>query len=244
MQAPWGRVLQCRPLAAAADHFFTARELALRDGALEWAQVASHIGVSPGDVRLVQQVHGAGVALVASNRQDPWRRPEADIIATDDPEIAVAIRTADCVPILLAEETGRAVAAVHAGWRGLVARAPIAGVDALLRRFGVRPERLIAAIGPAIGACCYEVGPEVRREFVHAGHHSSLLERWFAPRPDGRFHLDTVKAAREQLEGTGIPPSRVHCADLCTRTYAEIFHSYRADGPSAGRMAAIIRPRP
>ncbi len=239
---PWGGVLACAPLAEAADHFFTARNLALREDASAWHQVADAIGVRPDDLLLVRQIHGATVALATPGRQG-WTVPEADAIATDDPSTAVAIQTADCVPILLAEDTGRAVAAVHAGWRGLARRAPVAGVDALLHHFGVRPERLIAAIGPAIGACCYEVGPEVRQAFASAGHDRDLLDRWFEPRPGGRFHLDTVAAARGQLEGAGIPPPRIHAAGLCTQTHADVFHSYRADGPRAGRMAAVIRPR-
>ncbi len=238
---PWGDVLACAPLAAAADHFFTARNLALQEDASGWRQVAGAIGVRPENLLLVRQVHGATVAVATPGRQG-WTRPDADVIATDDPETAVAIQTADCVPILLAEDSGRAVAAVHAGWRGLAARAPIAGVDALLHRFGVRPERLIAAIGPAIGACCYEVGPEVREAFALAGHHPDLLDRWFEPRPAGRFRLDTVAAARGQLEEAGVPPPRIHAAGLCTKTHANVFHSYRADGARAGRMAAVIRP--
>jgi hypothetical protein len=235
-------VLQCGPLAAAAPHFFTARELALREDDDDWRQVAAYAGVESDKLLLVRQVHGAGIALAPRDRSGPWARPKADIIATDDPESAIGIRTADCVPILLAEETGRAVAAIHAGWRGLAARAPIVGVNALLERYGIRPERLIAAIGPAIGACCYEVGADTRQTFVEAGHHSRMLERWFDPRPGGKFHLDTVLAAREQLEGTGMQPSRIHSADLCTKTHMNVFHSYRAQDAGAGRMVALIRP--
>jgi YfiH family protein len=197
--------------------------------------------VAPEDLLLMTQVHGAAVGEASADRPRPWRRPEADILISDSTDSAVAVRVADCVPILLAEETGRAVAAVHAGWRGLVARAPIAAVDGLLARYGVRPERLIAAIGPAIGGCCYEVGPEVRQAFVAAGHHPDMLARWFQARPSGKFHLDTVLAARDQLEGTGMPATRIHAAGLCTRCYPKVFHSYRAAGPAAGRMAGVIR---
>lgn len=241
MQAPWGAVLQCSPLAAAAHHFFTAGDLALRDDEAEWQAVASQAGVAPGNLLLIAQVHGAAVADASSGSARPWPRPEADILISDDTDAAIGVRVADCVPILLAEETGRAVAAIHAGWRGLVQRAPIAGVDALRARYGVRPERLIAALGPAIGQCCYEVGAEVRQAFVQAGHHASLVEEWFRPGSTGKFNLDTVRVAREQLEGTGIPSSRIHEAGLCTKCHAGQFHSYRAAGKSAGRMAGVIR---
>ncbi len=235
-------MLQCGPLAAAAPHFFTTGNLDLAEGDPAWRDVAAYAGVDAGALLLIRQVHGAEVAIAGSNRAHPWGRPTADIIATDDPAVAVAVRTADCIPILLAEETGRVVAAVHAGWRGLARRAPIAAVEALLERYGVRPGRLIAAIGPAIGPCCYEIGAEVRQTFVDAGHHGTLVERWFAPRDGGKFLLDTWTATREQLEGAGMQPSRIHGADLCTRTHAGLFHSYRVKGKSAGRMAAVIRP--
>lgn len=242
MQAPWGQVLQCRPLAAAVDHFFTAREISPAADDYEWKPVAAHVGVTPDDLLLLRQVHGAAVALAEQQRRRPWVRPEADTIATDDPDAAVAVQTADCVAILVAEETGRAVAAIHAGWRGLAKRAPIAGVKALLERYGVRPERLIAALGPCIGGCCYEVGAEVRQAFVEAGHHSAMLEQWFAPGGSGTFHLDTLRAAIDQLEGAGMQETRIHAANLCTRHHADVFHSYRAEGSRAGRMLAVVRP--
>jgi hypothetical protein len=199
------------------------------------------MGVEREDLLLIRQVHEAGVAIAAPDRPRPWPRPEADAILSDDPDAAVAVRVADCVPILIAEETGRAVGAIHAGWRGTVRRAAIEAVDAMLARFGVRPERLIAAIGPSIGPCCYEVGEQVRGAFHDAGHHPDLLDRWFFTGPSGRLHLDMWRATRDQLEGAGVPPSRIHTADLCTRTHAEAFHSYRVDGERAGRMVGIIR---
>jgi YfiH family protein len=236
-------VLHCGPLAAAADHLFTGRDLTLRDRPDEWAAVAAAVGVAPEDLLLVRQVHETTVAVASSDRPRPWPAPEADVIVCDDPEAAIAVRVADCVPLLLAEETGRAVAAVHAGWRGLARRAPIAGVEALQARYGVRPERLIAAVGPSIGPCCYEVGEKTRQAFVEAGHHPALLDRWFSPRAAGKFHLDLWRATRDQLEGAGVPAARIHVAELCTKTHADAFHSYRADGERTGRMAGVIRRR-
>lgn len=240
-QAPWGRALRCRPLEAAAHHLFTAGDLSLRTGD-EWEAVAAAMGVTSKDLLLIRQVHESSVAVVTHGRTGAWDLPAADVIVSDDERTAIAVRVADCVPVLLAEETGRAVAAVHAGWRGTAARAAIAGVEAMWERFGVRPQRLIAAVGPSIGPCCYEVGESTRQAFRDAGHHEDLLRAWFAPRPAGKYHLDLWRATRDQLEGAGVPASRIHSADLCTLTHAGIFHSYRADGKRAGRMAAVIRP--
>jgi YfiH family protein len=240
-QAPWGRVLRCLPLAAMTDHFFTARDIVLRESDDEWNAVALEIGVGREDLLLIRQVHEASVAIASTDRPRPWPRPAADAIVSNDPGCAVAVRVADCVPVLLAEESGRAVAAIHAGWRGIASRAIIAGVETLQARWGVRPERLTAAVGPCIGPCCYEVGDDTREAFRRAGHHASVIERWFEPRSGGRYHLDLWRAASEQLEGAGLAPGSIHLAGLCTRTHAGALHSYRVDGDKAGRMAAVIR---
>lgn len=240
-QAPCGAVLKCGPLAASADHLFTAKPLMLRDRPEEWAAVAGAIGIQQEDLLLVRQVHEAVVTIASADRPRPWPTPPADIIITDDPQAAVAVRVADCVPLLLAEEAGRVVAAVHAGWRGTAKRAAIAAVEALRERYGVRPERLTAAIGPSIGPCCYEVGDDTHQAFIAAGHHPRLLDRWFSPRDTGKIHLDLWRATRDQLEGVGVLPMRIHLAGLCTKTHADTFHSYRAAGAATGRLAAVIR---
>jgi hypothetical protein len=242
-QEPWGAALRCAPLAAAAEHLFTSRDLTLRDAPGEWAAVAASMGVEVRELLLIRQVHEAAVAVASADRTRPWRRPDADVIVSDDPGAAIGVRVADCVPILLADDAGRAVGAVHAGWRGLAARAPIAGVAALQHHYGVRPQRVIVAIGPCIGPCCYEVGENTRQAFRDAGHHESLIDRWFALRPSGRLHLDLWRAARDQLEGAGVPAANIHAADLCTKTYASVLHSFRAAGATVGRMVAAIRPR-
>jgi YfiH family protein len=240
-QAPWGVILRCVPLAAAASHFFTVKNLTLRDDAAEWESVAVAIGVTRENLLLLRQVHDATVAVASPDRRRPWPRPDADAIVSNDPSAAVAIRVADCVPILLAEETGRAVAAIHAGWRGTAKRAVIAGVSALQATYGVRPERVIAAVGPCIGPCCYEVSESTFQTFREAGHHASILERWFEPRAEGKFHLDLWRATRDQLEGAGVMPDNIHIAELCTKTHADVFHSYRVKGDKAGRLIGIIR---
>jgi YfiH family protein len=242
-QAAWGAVLRCVPLSAAATHFFTGRNLMLRDDPAEWASVAAESGVAVEDVLLVRQVHQATVAVASADRPRPWTRPEADVVVSNDPGAAIAVRIADCVPVLLAEESGRAVAAIHAGWRGIASRAIIAGVAALQATYGIRPERVIAAVGPSIGPCCYEVSESTYQTFCQAGHHVSVLERWFEPRPAGKFHLDLWRASRDQLEGAGVRPENIHVAELCTKTHANIFHSYRVLGANAGRMIGIIRAR-
>ena len=216
---------------------FTAGNLRLREDPAQWSQVATALGVS--EVLLIRQVHRAEAAVVRRGHSGQWLPPEADLIVSDDPAVAVGARVADCAPILIADPHTGAVAAVHAGWRGTVQRAAIAGVRTLVGTFGSRATDLMVAIGPCLGACCGEVGPEVAAAFRDAGH--TDLERWFTPGSGDRLHLDLAGANRDQLLEGGIPPARVHVAGLCTRSHPDVFHSYRAAGANAGRMVGAIR---
>jgi hypothetical protein len=149
--------------------------------------------------------------------------------------VAVSVRAADCVPILLADRRTGAVAAIHAGWKGTAAGAVMVAVQSLASRYGAKPEDMIAAVGPCIGPCCYEVGPEL------AGHFSSHAEAstWFSDA--ARPHLDLWRATRDQLIRAGVPPAQIHVCALCTFDHPSLFHSYRRDGASAGRLVAAIR---
>ena len=102
-------------------------------------------------------------------------------------------------------------------------------------------QALVAAIGPCLGRCCGEVGPEVVQAFREAGHGEDALRRWFETGPSGRPHLDLARANREQLEEAGVGAAQIYVAGLCTKSYAEVLHSYRTDKENAGRMVAVIR---
>src|SRR5439155_7819585 len=131
--------------------------------------------------RLVRahQVHGADVLIRrVGDAPGPPRRDDADIIVSNDPTVAIAIQTADCVPILIADRRTGAVAAAHAGWRGLAARVPQRAVEALGREFGSRPADLVAAIGPSISAPRYEVGRDVWTRFEQSGWNTEDMSRW------------------------------------------------------------------
>lgn len=238
---PWGPMLRCRPLDAVARHGFTSRQLMLRPGDRAgdaWAGAAASVGCAVPRIGRVRQVHGAAVRVVRAGELDQ-PVPEADAAATGDPGTAVAVVAADCVPILLADATTGAVAAVHAGWRGTAANVAGATVTTLAREWKVDPASLVAAIGPSIGACCYTVGPELVTAFLQAGHPRDRVDRWFRQQGD-RLALDLWTANRELLEASGVAPANIHVAGLCTRTHREVFESFRADGDRAGRMAAII----
>jgi polyphenol oxidase len=243
-QARWGPVLRCRPLLAVAEHFFTGANLELRDAQSEWDAVAAEIHVEPERIFLLRQVHGAGIAVARRGGPRPAARPEADMALTDDPTIALGVRVADCAPILIGDRRRGAVAAVHAGWRGTVKAAAAVAVRAMQEQWRSRPGDLVAAIGPCLGPCCGEVGPEVLDAFREAGHAPELIARWLTRGTADRFQLDLPAANRDQLAAAGVPLTQIHVAGLCTKSFPEVFHSYRVNKDRAGRMVGIIRVNP
>jgi len=220
--------------------------------------VARGIGVEASHLVRGRQIHGSTV-LVA---REPLPAPaDADIVVSNSRELAVAVQAADCVPILVADRRTRAVAAAHAGWRGLSVRVPGATVAALVREFGSDRKDLVAAIGPSIGACCYEVGADVLQRFVRSGFTGDQIERWFLDRPapternpslasllprrPDHWFFDVWASARDQLQMSGVPGERIFVAELCTASHPEWLCSYRRDGSSSsGRLAAAIRSAP
>jgi len=151
---------------------------------------------------------------------------EGDALLEDRPGSVVAVKTADCVPILLVDDEHRAVAAVHAGWRGTAAGIVGKAVAGMRERFGSR--NLYAAIGPSIGKCCYEVGPEVSAQFGLAG----------------RVFLDLPEFNRRQLLDSGVTAERIFASNLCTQCKADEFHSFRRDREAAGRLYSFAGIRP
>jgi YfiH family protein len=241
--------LVCSTLEPVARHIFTTRAWTLgapSDGAQSgWDEVARAIGAP---VARVRQVHGAGVVIRRAGQPADMRAAaDADIILSDDPDVAIAVRTADCVPLLFGDSRLGVVAAAHAGWRGLAMRVPYVAVRALEEAFSSRPSDLLVAVGPSISAPRYEVGADVRQAFA-ASFDTARCSRWFSAgaRPD-RWQFDGWAAVSDQLEGAGIAPDHIFLSGMCTAAHPAVFCSYRRDGSPAGRMAAAIRasrPRP
>jgi len=266
IETAYGPALVCRALESIARHLFTTRRWRLGagtpagDGSEPWADLAGALAVEPDRLMRVRQVHGADVAIA---RGRAVTQPDADIVVTNEAGIALAVRVADCVPLLIADRRTGAVAAAHAGWRGLAARVPAVTIEALGRESGSRPGDLIAAAGPSIGACCYEVGADVRARFDAGGFGAPAVERWFLNAPAAtprnpsmpglrsprlnHWFFDGWSAARDQLIDAGVPSSQIFIAGTCTASHADLFCSFRRDGPPAGRLAAAVRcdpPRP
>ena len=181
-----------------------------------------------GRLFLMRQVHGATVL------DAPWGgTPEADAAVSGERGGLVGVATADCLPVLLVDPVRRVAAAVHAGWRGTVAFVATRAVEALVAR-GSRPDDLVAALGPGIGPCCYEVGEELRDAFGPDG------EGFFRAGPRGRPHLDVRAANARQLRRAGVPAERIHHVEDCTACHPDLYYSFRRDGPGTGRMISFV----
>ena len=245
IETPWGPALSCEALDPYAAHGFTARGLDVphADEGSGWVSLASWLDVAPDRLWRLRQVHGV-TAHTENLAPCDGAWPEGDLLATDRTDVALAVRTADCVPILYVDPQSGAVAAVHAGWRGTAANAAGRMVDLMQRRFGTAPERLVVAIGPSVGPGAYEVGQDVVDAFLARQPEDFGRGRWWSSgRAAGKYLLDLWTITRDQLAAAGVAPQSIHLAGLCTVTHADVFHSYRVNGAAAGRMAAAIRAR-
>ena len=244
----WGAALRCVPMEAVAPHLFSTRQLALT-GPADSPELSA--AADADRIAMVSQVHGRRVVAIRDAASMPLLATEADALISVAPRIAVAVRAADCVPLLMADPITGAVAAVHAGWRGTAAGIAGEAVEAMQREFGVKPGNLIAAIGPSIAPCCYEVGSDLVDAFAAAGHERHLIARWFATPPPPRgsrerppLRLDVAGANRDQLVLAGVPEERIFLSGLCTAMHLDVLTSYRAEKERAGRIAGVICATP
>jgi len=225
---------------------FTLRRGGVSAGPYASLNVGAHVGDAPDAVhenrrrvgeRLalpappawIEQVHGVGV-LELDARGARGGGPAADAVIARGPGEVCVIQVADCLPVLFADTGGSAVAAAHAGWRGLCAGV----LEATVNRLGVDPGALAAWLGPAIGARHFEVGAEVRAAFVTRDAEAAMA---FAPNERGRWQCDLVALARQRLHALGV--GAVAGGEWCTYADPARFFSYRRDG-QCGRMAALI----
>ncbi len=197
------------------------------------------------------------------------RRPETPLVGdgliTDTPGLLLGVQTADCLPVILVDRKNRAVGAFHAGWRGTVQRIVEKGLGEMRRCFQSRPGDVLAAIGPGIHACCYQVGEEVRNIFHSQFAYADQLFRstkesdeirdrypllFLTARAPGhselpnRIFLDLVEANRRQLLAAGVPARNIFASDLCTSCHTDLLFSHRAEKGTTGRMMAVVWLQP
>jgi polyphenol oxidase len=214
----------------------------------------------------LRQIHSDVAHRVDSSSAQASARandaPQGDALFTRDPGLLLVVQTADCIPILLADTRGRAVAAIHSGWRGTLRRIAAKTLGRMHMEFGTRPEDVTAALGPGIGRCCYEVGSEVARDFdaqfpnarewfdgpfdaLASGESDPNWLPWLTMKPPGhappplRVHLDLIAANRAILADAGVPQRQISVSGLCTACRTDLLFSYRRERPTGRLMAAI-----
>ena len=226
------------------------------------------LGAGDLDLVTLRQIHSAIVRVADGRSLQPpgdGARPPGDSLIAVEPGVLVGVKTADCLPVLLVDPERRAVAAVHAGWRGVVKRVVEKTAGEMRRRLGCAPSRMHAAIGPGIQACCFEVGPEVLQEFASQFADAAEFCRPEEPNPaltmipkqvmtgnhalmrrldSDRGHIDLAHAIRRQLLTAGLEPQHIYNSGLCTACDLKRFYSYRREREAAGRMLAVIGVRP
>jgi hypothetical protein len=215
----------------------------------------SAIGAADSPVVLLKQFHSAVALFFAEPPAEPHK---GDALFTNSRGILLGVQTADCVPILLVDTKKRAVAAIHAGWRGSLSRIAQKTVGEMRRHFGSKPSDILAALGPAIGGCCYEVGTELVTEFtsqfadaaeyfdeLRTGEEPNPLQ-WLNMMPPGHqpppknVRLDLRKANRSQLLAAGLADKNIFGSDLCTACHTDLLFSYRKEGANSGRLLSAI----
>jgi hypothetical protein len=189
------------------------------------------------------QIHSADVRIVHSE-QEAKPKPGVlgddqycDALVSNTPKVLLAVKTADCVPILIGDSTTGAFAAVHAGWRGTSISIVSRALEQLQQEYGARGADLRAAIGPAANVCCYEVGSEVINLFKE---HFPQSDHLLTPTRDGHARIDLQQANRDQLIRAGVSPERIHTAPLCTMDRNDLFFSYRREKNVHGRVGRLM----
>jgi purine-nucleoside/S-methyl-5'-thioadenosine phosphorylase / adenosine deaminase len=185
------------------------------------------LGFEESQVVRGQQVHGDNVAVVNSAATFP----NTDSLLTQRRNLLLAISIADCVPVLIFDKNGKAVAAVHSGWKGTAKNVTGKTVNVFRDELNSNPEDLIAFVGPSAGSCCYEVGEDVARHFAESYRRSNGVQ--------GKYNLDLKRAIESQLIEAGVLAGNIEVSDRCTICDLN-FHSYRRDGEASGRMLAAV----
>lgn len=204
--------------------------------------LCSAVGIDTKHLVLSKQTHTSNVKTVTSKECGTGvTKPsfcDVDGLITNQPNVALVTQYADCTPLLFCDPVKRVIATSHAGWRGTVKLISKVTVEKMCNEFGCNPKNIIAAIGPCIGKCCYEVDAPVYNEFLKIPF--LKLDKIITSKGGGKYMLDLAEANRQILINSGITPENIDVTDICTCCNASELHSHRATGGKRGNLAAII----
>lgn len=206
----------------------------------------SSLGLDPNNAVLSHQTHTDNIRIITKEDIGKGIAKERDYsdvdgLVTNIPGVALVTQFADCVPLLFFDPKKQVIAASHAGWRGTVLEIGLKTVKIMRELFGSEPGDIVAAIGPSIGRCCYEVDDPVALEIEKIPYLKK--EKLLFPKGQGKYQLDLRETNRQILINAGIKDSNIYVSDLCTCCHSEIFHSHRATAGKRGNLAAVIALR-
>ncbi len=214
------------------------REDAVREN---YKRFCDAIGISTDNLVFSKQTHTNNVLSVTEkDRGVGFIKPsfsDIDGLITNSRKVALVTQYADCTPLLFCDPVKRVVASSHSGWQGTLKRIGAVTVEKMVKEYGSKPENIIAAIGPSIGKCCYEVDDRVFYEFKNASFNTDGI---FTKKENGKYMLDLKETNRIILTESGIKPSNIDVCDLCTFCNSDYFYSHRKMGVNRGNLAAVI----
>lgn len=199
----------------------------------EMSAIEARFGFSLGIARM-KQVHGSNVIIAEKGTFHAPELPEGDALVTATRGVGVAVSTADCLPVLLADSSGSVVCAVHAGWRGTLYRIVDSALRVIEENYGVLPSHMNAVIGPSIKDCCYEVGEDVAVMFRDGFEDA---DEYLIDTGDSKYMLDLTLANKSALMRAGVP--NIEVLDICTKCQDE-FYSYRREGKGVGSQLSVV----
>ncbi|NIS71800.1 MAG: peptidoglycan editing factor PgeF [Proteobacteria bacterium] len=194
-------------------------------------------GLDPSVLFTANQVHEADILILESSTPAEVSKVSRDAIITQRRGIAIGVLTADCVPILVFDPVHRAVAAIHAGWKGIAGDLVGKTIRTMVDQFETRPEKLRAAVGPSIGPRCYEVDDQVRSAF---SHHPDGWSKWAEAVSSRAWMFNLSQASVDLLLGSGVRPDNLVFLDVCTHCHPHLFYSHRRDNGRTGRQISFV----
>ncbi len=235
----------CTRAGGASKEDYKSLNMSFREGDEElrvlanWDKLSSAFDIPLENFLVLNQVHGDNIFEIKPHG-DYFTSRDAlnyDAIVTTRTNLAICIKTADCVPVFLVDRVKKVIAAVHAGWRGTALGITAKVARLMQNSYGSLPADILAAIGPSIGDCCYEVDKTAADAF----HNHKDVSAFLHPgKRKGRWMLDLVEANRRQLLDSGIPESNVEAAELCTVCHQKAFFSHRGSGGVTGRQINFV----
>ena len=235
----------CTRLGGVSEEDYKSLNMSFREGDEEfrvlqnWSKLAAAFDIPMENFLVLNQVHGDNIFVIQPQGEYFTSRDALnyDAIVTDRANLAICIKTADCVPVFLVDHVRKVIAAVHAGWRGTALGITEKVIRLMQNQYGSSPSDLLAAIGPSIGPCCYEVDATVADAFHRHKNAEAFL---FPGKRKDRWMLDLVSANHKQLRDCGIPSDNIEAADVCTVCRQEAFFSHRGSGGVTGRQINFL----